>query len=441
MIILFWTVTFIVFFLPFILIYAYAGYCLQAIGRLLGHKETWKAWVPILNLFYICELARKPVWWVLFLFIPFVNLVFVIILWREIARLLSKPAWVGVLVAVPVVQWPVVGYLAGLKTKTIVLAMAIFIASCVAIPVWARLGNSTEIQTRLALAELHDPDRDVRVRAMSMLVARGDPARTVAALTQLLGESDAHVRQNAVWNLGRMGPAARPAVPALVAMLRNTALHEIHRLDVVATLLKIEPRDTATTEAVIDFCVAAARHPTRDDVRAGAIRNLGEVGPANDKVVPALIEALQHNDSFTREMAAEAVGVIGPRASVAVPALIAELQHGSSRASDALVRIGAASVPALIEFIRTQNEPYASGLQLAIETVGKIGPGAKDAVPVLIAKLDSENTQVSYRAAEALGNIGPAAHAAVPALRSKASGKESLLRSGAVAALENIEKH
>ncbi|HEY8204688.1 MAG TPA: HEAT repeat domain-containing protein [Pyrinomonadaceae bacterium] len=441
MITLFWTVTFIVFFLPFILIYAYVGYCLRSIGRLLGHKETWKAWVPILNLFYICELARKPVWWALFLFIPFVNLVFGIILWRAIARLLSRPAWSGVLVAVPVVQWPVVGYLAGLRTKTIVLAMAIFVASCVAIPVWARLGNSTEIQTRLALAELNDPDRDVRVRAMSTLVARGDPTRAVAAFTRLLSDKDDEVRQTAVWNLGRMRTAARPAVPALVAMLSNNALHEIHRLDVVETLLRIEPVDTATMSAAIDFCVQAARHPTRADVRAGAIRHLGEVGPANDKVVPALIEALQHNDSFTREMAAEAVGVIGPRASAAVPALIAELPNNSHRASDALARIGAASVPALIEFIRTQDQPYASGLQLAIETVGKIGPAAKDAVPVLITKLDSENTNVSYRAAAALGNIGLAANAAVPALRAKASGKESLLKSGAVAALKKIEGH
>ncbi|HEY3136523.1 MAG TPA: HEAT repeat domain-containing protein, partial [Blastocatellia bacterium] len=78
---------------------------------------------------------------------------------------------------------------------------------------------------------------------------------------------------------------------------------------------------------------------------------------------------------------------------------------------------------------------------LAIETVGKIGPAAKDAVPVLITKLDSENTQVSYRAAMVLGNIGPAANAAVPALRAKASGKESLLKSGAVAALKKIEGH
>lgn len=439
MVTLFWTVTFSVFFLPFILIYAYVGYCLQSIGRLLGNEETWKAWVPILNLFYICELARKPAWWVLFLFIPFVNIVFVIVLWREIAHLLSKPAWSGALVAVPVVQWPVVGYLAGLRTKTIVLVMAILTASIVAIPVWARLGNSTEIQTRLALAELHDSDRDVRVSAMSTLVARGDPARTVAALTEMLSDRDDHVRQTAVWNLSRMGSAARAAVPTLVAMLTNNSLHEIHRLEVVGTLLKIAPGDPATLEAIVDFCIKAAKHASRSDVRSGAIGSLGAVGSVNDKVVPALIEALQHNDSFTRETATEAVGRIGPRASAAVPALIPELQRNSYRASEALVRIGAESVPALVEFIRAQTQPYASGLGLAIETVGKIGPAAKDAVPVLVTKLDSENSQVSYRAAVALGNMGPAANAAVPALRSKLNSESSLLKSGVETALKNIE--
>ena len=77
----------------------------------------------------------------------------------------------------------------------------------------------------------------------------------------------------------------------------------------------------------------------------------------------------------------------------------------------------------------------------AASTLGRIGPAAKIAVPVLIEALKDKRAGVRSRAATALGQIGPAANAAVPALRSLSeSDPEASVRSSANWALKKIEK-
>lgn len=94
-------------------------------------------------------------------------------------------------------------------------------------------------------------------------------------------------------------------------------------------------------------------------------------------------------------------------------------------------------MPALIEFVKSPGSRWF--IREGIWTLGKIGPAAKEAVPVIAPYLGSDNSQIRYAAAEALGNIGPAAGAAVPALRLALNDKDSLLRLEAAAALKKIE--
>jgi HEAT repeats len=85
-------------------------------------------------------------------------------------------------------------------------------------------------------------------------------------------------------------------------------------------------------------------------------------------------------------------------------------------ATDALGRIGAAAVPALVGALR---DPDPAVRLKAVEVLGRMGDDAQAAVPDLIRLLDDPDPNVSKAATRTLGRIGPAAKAAVPALMQK----------------------
>lgn len=82
-------------------------------------------------------------------------------------------------------------------------------------------------------------------------------------------------------------------------------------------------------------------------------------------------------------------------------------------AADALGRIGAPAIPALVQTL--QNADPEVRLK-ATAVLGRIGPEAKDAVQDLIRLLDDPDERVRKAAARTLGRIGPAAGDAVPGL-------------------------
>jgi HEAT repeat protein len=82
-------------------------------------------------------------------------------------------------------------------------------------------------------------------------------------------------------------------------------------------------------------------------------------------------------------------------------------------AADALGRIGAAAVPALIEAL---DNPHPAAREKAVEVLGRMGPDAAEAVPALVRLLDDPDESVRKATARTLGQIGPAAKDAVPAL-------------------------
>jgi magnesium-transporting ATPase (P-type) len=85
-------------------IYVYMAVCLQTIARKLGAKDDWMAWVPILNLYLMCVVAERPVWWMILFFIPLVNIVVAVIVWMRIAERRNRPNWWGILLIIPIVN-------------------------------------------------------------------------------------------------------------------------------------------------------------------------------------------------------------------------------------------------------------------------------------------------------------------------------------------------
>jgi hypothetical protein len=108
-----------VIFFIFILTYAFFAYCLQLIASKTQVENRWFAWVPILNLILMCDIAQKPRWWAaLFLLSiipivgPIITMVISAILWMKIAEKRGRPAWLGILTVLPLVNFFIYGYLA-----------------------------------------------------------------------------------------------------------------------------------------------------------------------------------------------------------------------------------------------------------------------------------------------------------------------------------------
>ena len=172
--------------------------------------------------------------------------------------------------------------------------------------------------------------------------------------------------------LGRIGPAAADAVPALADALKDQA-------------------------ADVRWSAAAAAW--------------GGIGPA---AVPVLADALKDQDADVRRSTTAALGEIGP---AAVPALA--IAHGRTRpctfGSPPPRRCGRSEPAGPCPSSPTRWRAPGRGCSVVRrQGVGKIGPAA---VPVLADALKNpQAADVRWSAAAAWWGIGPAAAATVPAL-------------------------
>src|SRR4051812_17112639 len=95
-----------------LLLYIFVSYSFQTIANKTGTPNAWFAWVPILNLVLLLQIAKKPVWWVILLLVPIVNLVIYIITLVGVCQARDKSGWLVLGMFVPVVNLAVIGYLA-----------------------------------------------------------------------------------------------------------------------------------------------------------------------------------------------------------------------------------------------------------------------------------------------------------------------------------------
>ena len=104
------------------------------------------------------------------------------------------------------------------------------------------------------------------------------------ALMEMLTDDDLEVRRGATFALGKIGPAAKAALPAIRANFDSKA--ELRPVSIWAMV-----------------------HIAPDDEKIA------------DQAVPLLIAALKREESIVRFHAADTLGLIAPRARAAIPAL------------------------------------------------------------------------------------------------------------------------
>ncbi|MCX6867989.1 MAG: PQQ-binding-like beta-propeller repeat protein [Verrucomicrobia bacterium] len=234
-------------------------------------------------------------------------------------------------------------------------------------------------------------------------------------------------RADAAAALVRGGEDALPLLRCLLAnqdeCLRQETFEIIRRLGPCAVALLVE---------------ALARQEA--SLRLQAVGILIDLAPDTLAAQPALIRALQDDDTLVARDAARALGALGAKAAPAVPNLVKALAHRDDHlriyAAEALASIGptaAAAIPALTKALK---DPVAGVRWAACEALAAMGPPAAAAAPRLIDALKDEFLLVRICAAGALGHIGAKASAAVDPLR--AAARDPAMRAEAVWALERI---
>jgi len=245
-------------------------------------------------------------------------------------------------------------------------------------------------------------------------------ADAVEPLMAIAADRGAHeyVRGTAVWALGRIGPGARTAVPTLIDVIGSN--HVSVRRDVALALADIiartddrpsgeSPPDAASPSTDVPPLLQPLLHDDDSRVRANAAQALWELtgatrwidtlarmtkgdpseaypaitalgqiaatqsppaGEAADRLLGALVKALDGDDADVRRAAARAIGQFGPGATLAVAPLL--------------------------------DAPEPTTRRAAVEALGWIGRPARDP---LIGSLENDQPAVRRAAVRALTRL------------------------------------
>ncbi len=240
------------------------------------------------------------------------------------------------------------------------------------------LGRRATESAPALLEALKDERREVRAAAARALGGIGAPPdEAVPALVHALEDEFPSVRRRAAEALGKLGTPSRPAAPALIRASKDK--HADVRGIAVWALGSICPK---ASDAVSAFIHALSDKDA--NVRIAAARALARSGPAAKQAAGKLIEALRDSNRSVRFLALAALGRVSGD------------PKGTMQASPALIR-------ALILALKNEEGNMRSSVARAL---GKIEPGAKEAIPALTEALKDQYGPVRTRAAESLVKLG-----------------------------------
>lgn len=74
-------------------------------------QPGWAAIISFYNLYILLKIVDRPVWWIVLVFIPVVNVVVSIILTLELVRAFGKDGSFGILaIFLPFIAYPILGF-------------------------------------------------------------------------------------------------------------------------------------------------------------------------------------------------------------------------------------------------------------------------------------------------------------------------------------------
>ncbi len=215
-----------------------------------------------------------------------------------------------------------------------------------------------------------------------------DPLR----LAEQLAASDVRIRRDASYFLEKLGPKAKPALPALIRALDDPDKQVWS--NAVSALANLGPDAAEAVPALLEDLDsrksrASQRQSEREQTAFRTAYALSRIGSA---AIPPLIDALRSDDTMLRAGAAKALGGMGPDARAAIPALLENLGHGDGavthEVADALGAIGPDALPKLVEALDWKESRQRSTAALALAAMGR---AAASAASALLTRLDQES--------------------------------------------------
>ncbi|MCI0637689.1 MAG: HEAT repeat domain-containing protein [Gemmataceae bacterium] len=282
------------------------------------------------------------------------------------------------------------------------------------------MGDDANIAFSPLLAALKDKEVVVR-RAVSDALERVPPHKddlTLLIKTSRDTTEPMEVRVQAAKSIGRLGTAARSAVPTLLEMARRGA--DDLRLAALASLVAVGP------EARDVPALAKLLRDATDDERRLLLEAIGRMGADGQKAVPEVAALLKTGDRNARLQALRALEALGPSAKNAATALHDALRDPDQdiglQASRALVKLGEGKTAVGFLAGAIKNGSVNQRLE-AVRVLSDLGADAKSAAPQLATALEDDTLRP--QAAEALLKIGG------PALPAVCAKLMALIKSGA----------
>ncbi len=282
----------------------------------------------------------------------------------------------------------------------------------------ADFGRDADLEDPVAeqIAALRDEDWAIREEAATLLGGLKDP-RAVSPLVMMLRDRDRSVREAAVGALTSIGA---PSVPALGTCLDDPELSVQEAASAVlssiadARVLNPLLQALRSQDWIVRMHAAKALGRIKDSASVPALAPLlqdkvkavrEEVSTAlatiGESAMPALLDALTHQDWLVRLHAVEALGKTASRE--AVQPLLTTLFNDTDSAvrEDAVRALGSIGDPRAVEYLFTaMREPALR--TLAIEALGRIGD--RRAVPLLIEVVRGTNPPVTSRTVAGCGD-------------------------------------
>jgi HEAT repeat protein len=272
--------------------------------------------------------------------------------------------------------------------------------------------------------------------------------RVAPALGDILRQSKSEkISQSVFLALRRMDVRARGAIPGLREKLADPKTAPL----AAEILFRLEPGDTSLHTQVVNYHIITLSNKNTDAFWQPAISDLGLLGPVAQKAVPVLTEIANSGRlAWNRKAAEVALKRINPGGKTDIDVLVAliggadkdhraiamrELQrHGSA---------GSAAIPILVNKLTDPELKFlAASTLLYVTPIGT--PIKKDVGLCLVERLEKEPNAAFDMYADVvrgLGRIGPDARDAIPILKNIVkSDRSATMRAEAGLALLRIER-